>query len=114
DAATDLPPAGGQHVAASRADWVERTLPTWRAVADPIGVSVAEALARVLADQLGGDELPEEIGALPGGMDLPRLITKLGRLGFAMQVGQGSGTLAREVFGGADTGLPLLSGSELL
>ncbi len=114
DAATDLPPAGGPHVAASRADWVERTLPTWRAVADPIGVSVAEALARVLSDQLGGDELPEEIGALPGGMDLPRLITKLGRLGFAMQVGQGSGTLAREVFGGTDTGLPLLSGSELL
>jgi putative hydrolase len=113
DAATDLPPAGGEHVAASRADWVERTLPTWRAVADPIGVSVAQALARVLADQLGGGELPEEM-ALPGGMDLPGLITKLGRLGFAMQVGQGAGTLAREVFGGTDTGLPLLPGSELL
>jgi putative hydrolase len=113
DAATDLPPAGTQRVAASRAEWVERTLPTWRAVADPIGVSVSEALAGVLHDQLGG-ELPEELGALPGGMDLPRLITKLGRLGFAMQVGQGAGTLSREVFGGTDTGLPLLRGSELL
>ena len=41
DAATDLPPSGGPQVAASRADWVERTLPTWRAAADPIGVSVA-------------------------------------------------------------------------
>lgn len=113
DAATDLPPAGGSHVAASRADWVERTLPTWRSVADPIGVSVAQALAGVLTDQLGG-ELPPEMGALPGGMDLPRLITKLGRLGFAMQVGQGAGTLAREVFGGTDTGLPLLRGNELV
>lgn len=113
DAATDLPPAGGAQVAASRADWVERTLPTWRAVADPIGVSVAEALAGVLDDQLAGG-LPEEMGALPGGMDLPRLITKLGRLGFAMQVGQGAGTLAREVFGGTDTGLPLMSGNDLV
>ena len=113
DAATDLAPAGTQHVAASRAEWVERTLPTWRAVADPIGVSVSDALAGVLHDQLGG-ELPEELGALPGGIDLPRLITKLGRLGFAMQVGQGAGTLSREVFGGTDTGLPLLGGSELL
>lgn len=114
DAATDLPPSGGPHIAASRAEWVERTLPTWRAVADPIGVSVADALAGVLGDQLGvPGELPEELG-LPGGMDLSRLVTKLGRLGFAMQVGQGAGTLAREVFGGTDTGLPLLREPGLL
>lgn len=108
DAATDLPPSGGAHVAASRAEWVERTLPTWRDVADPIGVSVADALAGVLSQQLGDDEPGPEIAGVTGGMDLGRLVTKLGRLGFAMQVGQGAGTLAREVFGGTDIGLPLL------
>lgn len=112
DAATDLPPSGGPHVAASRAEWVERTLPTWRAVADPIGVSVAAALSGVLSDQLG-DGLPEMGEAMPG-LDLARMVTKLGRLGFAMQVGQGAGTLAREVFGGTDTGLPLLREPGLL
>lgn len=114
DAATELPPSGGTHIAASRADWVERTLPTWRAVADPIGTSVADALAGVLSDQMGAGELPEDLGPLAGGMDLTRLVTKLGRLGFAMQVGQGAGTLAREVFGGTDTGLPLLPEAGLL
>lgn len=113
DAATELPPAGGAHVAASRAEWVERTLPTWRAVADPIGMSVAQALSGVLEHQLDG-EPPEAMAQLPGGMDLSRLVRKLGRLGFAMQVGQGAGTLAREVFGGTDTGLPLLTGNDLL
>lgn len=118
DAATDLPPSGGPHIAAARADWVERTLPTWRAVADPIAVSVAGALAGVIGEQLGEGEL-DGAGALPegidlGGLDLGRLVTKLGRLGFAMQVGQGAGTLAREVFGGTDTGLPLLSEPALL
>src|SRR5699024_11358280 len=34
DAATELPPSGGQHLAVSRAEWVERTLPTWRTVAE--------------------------------------------------------------------------------
>ncbi|MFV0425915.1 MAG: zinc-dependent metalloprotease [Beutenbergiaceae bacterium] len=105
DAATDLPPAGGPHIVASRAEWVEQTLPTWRAVADPIGVSVADALAQVLAQQLEHD-VPADLA--PQGLDLPRMVTKFGRLGFAMQVGQGTGTLAREVFGGTDIGLPLL------
>lgn len=113
DAATDLPPAGGPHLAASRADWVERTLPTWRSVADPIGVSVANALASVIAEQLGR-ELPEDLASDAGGPDVGKMITKFGRLGFAMQVGQGTGTLAREVFGATDTGLPLLRGPGLL
>src|SRR5690606_36779359 len=115
DAATDLPPSGGPQIAASRAEWVERTLPTWRDVADPIGVSVADALSSVLAEQLGpGGGLPEELGPAVRGMELGRLVTRLGRLGFAMQVGQAAGTVSEEVFGGADTGLPLLREPGLL
>lgn len=115
DAATDLPPAGGTPVVASRADWVEQTLPVWRDVAEPVGTSVADALAGVLREQLDGADLPGELGsAAEGAPDLGQVVNRLGRLGFAMQVGQGAGSLAREVFGGTDTGLPLLSRPGLL
>ena len=110
DAATELPPSGGPVVVASRAEWVERTLPTWRTVADPIGVSVADALATTI----GAEGLPEEAKQLLGGIDMGAMVRRLGRLSFAMQVGQGAGTLAREVFGATDTGLPLLAGPGLM
>ncbi|WP_163542707.1 zinc-dependent metalloprotease [Occultella kanbiaonis] len=110
DAATDLPPSGGQQIAASRAEWVERTLPTWRAVAEPIATSVADALATMMSVE----ELPEEATAMLGGVDIGAMMRRLGALSFAMQVGQAAGTLAREVFGGTDTGLPLLPEPSLL
>ncbi len=110
DVATDLPPAGGQQIAASRADWVERTLPVWQQVADPIGSSVADALANTMG--AAGPEMPEGVdpgvAQMFGGVDMGAMVRKLGRLSFAMQVGQSAGTLAREVFGATDTGLPLL------
>lgn len=114
DVATDLPPSGGPPRAVSRAEWVEATLPVWRQVADPVGVSVAQALADTMGSAGGGlPELPDGLDALtaglPGGMDMGALVRKFGRLSFAMQVGQGAGTLAREVFGATDTGLPLLT-----
>src|SRR5699024_7667265 len=40
--------------------------------------------------------------------------SNLGRLGFAMQVGQAAGTLAREAFGGTDIGIPLHGQGRLL
>ncbi|UFU03956.1 zinc-dependent metalloprotease [Ruania suaedae] len=104
DAATELAPSGGKPTAASRADWVERTLPTWRVVAEPVGSSVAEALATTLEGEDPGS------GAMPiPGVDISAMMRTLGAASFAMQVGQGAGTLAREVFGGTDVGLPLLS-----
>jgi|SRR5690625_4744716 len=114
DPATDLPPSGGPQVAAARAEWVERTLPTWRQVADPVATSVADALATTmgtagqeLAEGMGG-ELDPALSGMMGGVDIGAMVRKLGRLSFAMQVGQGAGTLAQEVFGASDTGLPLL------
>lgn len=111
DVATELPPSGGPQVAASRAEWVEQTLPVWRKVADPIGVSVAQALTTTMGAE--GPELPEGLdpaaAGLLGGVDMGAMVRRLGRLSFAMQVAQGAGTLAREVFGATDTGLPLRS-----
>ncbi len=118
DVATDLPPAPGAVRAASRAEWVEATLPTLRIVAEPVGASVAAALSKTLGEQIGGQA--EALGGLGpaglplGGMDLSTMMTGLGELSFAMQVGQAAGTLAREVFGATDTGLPLLPEGRML
>lgn len=109
DAATDLPPAGGVARAWSRSEWVEHTLPTWRALAEPVAASLSAALVGALADQL-----PENFGdavGLPGqtgAIDPAQLMRQLGSAVFGMQVGQAAGTLSREVFGATDIGLPLL------
>lgn len=104
DAVTDLPPSSGTPHAWSRAEWVEATLPTWRTLTEPVAASLSGALVDAL-----GASLPEEAaGALPGGLDPTQLLRQLGSAVFGMQVGQGAGTLAREVFGTTDIGLPLL------
>lgn len=112
DTATSLPPAGGPAEAWSRSEWVEHTLGTWRTLAEPVATSVADALATALASQLpeglealGGTGEAE--GALAGAGSMMR---QLGGAVFGMQVGQAAGTLAREVFGTTDIGLPLTSG----
>lgn len=107
DAATDLPPAPGTPHAWSRAEWVEATLPTWRTLTEPVASSLATALAGALGPAIGelGGPLPGD-GAGPG--DPAQLLRGLGSAVFGLQVGQAAGTLAREVFGTTDIGLPLL------
>lgn len=101
DAATDLPPAGGGRSAWSRAQWVEGTMEVWKRLTSPVATSVADALAGVIAAQQA--DLPIQEG---GG----EMLRRLGGSVFGMQVGQAAGTLAREVFGTSDTGLPLVEG----
>jgi putative hydrolase len=101
DRVTDLASATARTEAWSRAEWVERTLPTWRGVVEPIAASVGDALARALAAQA-----PEEMqGAVSEALPMMR---SMGGTFFGMQLGQAIGALAREVVGGGDTGLPLL------
>ncbi|MFZ0161703.1 MAG: zinc-dependent metalloprotease, partial [Kineosporiaceae bacterium] len=101
DRVTDLASATARTEAWSRAEWVERTLPTWRGVVEPIAASVGDALARALAAQA-----PEEMqGAVTEALPMMR---SMGGTFFGMQLGQAIGALAREVVGGGDTGLPLL------
>ncbi|HWJ86092.1 MAG TPA: zinc-dependent metalloprotease, partial [Cellulomonas sp.] len=109
DAATDLPPAAGTPHAWSRAEWVEATLPTWRTLTEPVATSLSSALVGTLGEAMGegfGDGLQ---GELPGGIDATQLLRRLGSAVFGLQVGQAAGTLAREVFGTTDIGLPLLA-----
>ena len=112
DAATDLPPATGTAHAWSRAEWVEATLPTWRTLTEPVAASLSAALADALGPAIGelGDGLPGGLppGLPPGMADPAQLLRGLGSAVFGLQVGQAAGTLAREVFGTTDIGLPLL------
>ena len=131
DAVTELPPAGAAARVWSRAEWVEATLPTWRLLTEPVAASMSTAFAEALRG-----ELPEDLGGAfggslgggfdaigggTGGLDSPgvpggaggapgpeALLRQLGSAVFGLQVGQGAGTLAREVFGATDIGLPLL------
>ena len=103
DAATDLPPTGAQSRAWSRAEWVEATLPTWRTLTEPIASSLSTALGEAI-----GATMRDEPDVQPFGVDIGALVRRLGSAVFGLQVGQASGTLAREVFGATDIGLPLL------
>ncbi|MFN8080722.1 MAG: zinc-dependent metalloprotease [Kineosporiaceae bacterium] len=102
DRVTDLPPATARTHAWSRAEWVEQTLPTWKGVVEPIADSVATALTNALTSQT-----PEQMRPMIG-QALPMMRSMAGSF-FGMQLGQAIGALSREVVGGGDTGLPLLS-----
>src|SRR5665648_995176 len=108
DAATDLPAGGGAVRAWSRSEWVEHTMGRWRSLAEPVAASVADALVAALRTQA-----PDALVALnTQGADLGgQMMRQLGGAVFGMQVGQAAGTLAREVFGSTDIGLPLLDGT---
>jgi putative hydrolase len=108
DAATELPPSAAPARAWSRAEWVEATLPTWRTLTEPVASSLSSALVDALGPQLG--ELPggAALPGLPGGLEPGQLLRRLGSAVFGLQVGQAAGTLARDVFGTTDIGLPLI------
>jgi putative hydrolase len=107
DVATDLPSAGGPVRAWCRSDWVEHTMARWRTLAEPVAASVADALVAALRTQA-----PDAVDAFNAqGADIGgQMMRQLGGAVFGMQVGQAAGTLAREVFGSTDIGLPLIEG----
>jgi putative hydrolase len=101
DRVTDLPSATARSEAWSRAEWVEKTLPTWKGIVEPIAASVAEAMSTAMAAQA-----PEEMRSMIGGA-LP-MVRRMGGAFFGAQLGQALGALAGEVVGAGDTGIPLL------
>jgi len=86
---------------------VERTLPTWKRLSEPVATSVSQALVETIEAQ--AEHLPPEVQAMAAQMGpVQGMLRQLGSAVFGMQVGQAVGTLAREAFGTADTGLPLV------
>ncbi len=131
DEVTTLPGLSGaaeELVSWSRTEWVERTLPVWKTICDPVASKVVDAMGSGVTGglaslgNLGGLdlsalELPEGM-KLPEGVDLSSMLGELtgpltgmlrqmGGLLFGAQVGQALSALASEVVGATDIGLPL-------
>lgn len=96
DGATALPSGVTSPEAWSRVEWVERTIPVWSALCDPVAARVASAMAT---------SLPEELRAQAG--PLSGMLNQVGGMMFGAQIGQALGALAGEVLGASDIGLPL-------
>jgi putative hydrolase len=87
----------------TRAGWAEATMPVWTQLAEPVALSIADALTGVLREQA-----PEELTGMLG--DAGKVMRNIGGTLFAMQLGQVVGQLSGEVVSGGDVGFPLLDG----
>lgn len=96
DGATVLPSGVVTVQVWSDPEWVERTVPVWPALCDPVAARVVSAM---------GTALPEQAAAAAG--PLLGMLNSVGGLMFGAQVGQALAELAREVVSSTDIGLPL-------
>ncbi|MFC5908264.1 zinc-dependent metalloprotease [Streptacidiphilus monticola] len=96
DGTTAFPAASASATAWSRAEWIEATLPVWKALVDPVAERVAGAM---------GGVVPEEMQAMAG--PLLGVMRSMGGAMFGTQIGQALGALAAEVLSSTDIGLPL-------
>lgn len=98
DEVTAVPSGVTTPEAWSRAEWVEKTLPVWSQLCDPIAARVVESM---------GSVMPQEMQAMAGPL-LP-VVRQMGGMMVGGQAGQAIGALAGEVVGSTDVGLPLTS-----
>ena len=122
DEVTALGAASWRATGFSRAEWVEATMPRWFDLVEPVSDGVTSATSAAIRKQLGdlgpeafGDALPPELqGMLGAGLDPAAMLeqwapmlSNLSRQMFAAQLGQAVGTLATEIVGATEVGLPL-------
>ena len=118
DEATSFPSGATSATAWSRAEWVEATLPAWRELVDPVAGKVVDSMGSMLGGEggpLGGmgiPGLPPEQAAAMSQMSGPlqQMMRSIGGAMFGAQIGQAVGSLALEVVGSTDVGLPLATG----
>ena len=96
DPATSLPSGVTATESWSRVEWVERTLPAWSQLCDPVAARVVGAMGSIMPD-----DAPAEAAPLLG------MVGQVGGLMFGAQVGQALAKLAGEVLTSTDVGLPL-------
>ncbi|MGI8330867.1 zinc-dependent metalloprotease [Actinomadura scrupuli] len=101
DEGTTLPAGIRTPQAWSRSEWIENTLPVWSTVCDPIAARMVDSMGGAL----GGGDLPQEMQAMTG--PLLGMIRQMAGAMVGGQAGQALGTLARDVVGSTDVGLPL-------
>jgi len=118
DDVTDMTAPHGVVHAWSRAEWVDRTMPMWQRLVEPVAAGVSTAVMaamRTQMGQLGAGGEPVDIPGLPAGVDPAALATQmepmLARMSgsmFGQQVGQAVGALAGDIVSGTEVGLPLV------
>jgi putative hydrolase len=96
DGVTDLPSGVTTVQAWTRVEWIERTLPVWAQLCDPVASRVVGAMGSVVPE-----EMRSQIGPMSG------VLNQFGGLMFGAQVGQGLAGLAQEIVSSAEIGLPL-------
>lgn len=96
DAATILPAGASTTVAWSARTWVEKTLPTWQRLCDPVAQQVSGAWVQAL---------PEEAKQAAG--PLLSMMGQMGGMAFGSQLGNALAQLASEVLTSTEVGLPL-------
>ena len=106
DPATTFPATTSGGGAWSRSEWIEATLSSWQRIVEPVAERVNESMSGMLPT--GGalpEGLPPELAQMAG--PLLGMARQMGSMMFGAQLGQGLGTLAGEVLGAADVGIPL-------
>src|SRR3954467_4595914 len=96
DQVTELPSGIERTAAWSRVDWVEKTLPAWGELIDPLAEKVVAAMTSALPQ-----EAAMSLGPIAG------IMGRMGGVMFGAQVGQAPGKPADEVVPSPDVGLPL-------
>src|SRR3954463_15403195 len=96
DQVTELPSGVEGTAAWSRVDWVEKPLPAWNQLIDPLAEKVVAAMTSALPQ-----EAAMSFGPIAG------IMGRMGGVMFGAQVGQALGKLADEVVCSTDVGLPL-------
>lgn len=115
DEASAFPSGVAGASAWSRAEWVEATLPAWQELVDPLAAKVVDSMGTMFGGEDGPMTrlgLPPEqleaisaMAALTGPMQ--QMMRSVGGAMFGSQVGQAIGSLAVDVVGSTDVGLPL-------
>jgi putative hydrolase len=99
DAVTDLPSGVTSVESWTRLEWIEKTLPVWALLCDPVASRVVAAMSSAIP--------AEQLAEMGPGNPLAGIMSQVGGLMFGAQVGQGLGGLAQEVVASTDVGLPL-------
>lgn len=117
DAVTSLPSGVAGAEAWTRTRWVAETQQAWAALCDPVAGRVVDAMQGLLGQAGAQGALPPELAAITSGFGaagggsplagLEGILRQLGGAMFGSQVGSALGTLAGEVVGATDIGLPL-------
>lgn len=109
DPVTSFVLPGGKREAWTQAQWITKTLPAWKEIANPIAENASRAMEEALADEMDshGIGLPPELEGLAS--SLSTMLPKLASMAFAAQIGQALSAMAQESLGGHDAGFPLAS-----